>query len=1285
MAPELQARYPDIRTYVVGGDGGSGRLAVSPRGVSALLFTPVGPVAIDPAAYGSEIHTTYDVRDLDVSADLFDGHDVLGHTAVDAAVQLTRAASGSVGETLRTYRIALAARGEYTEQQGGGTVAEGLASLVGVVTRLNTIYERDLALTFELVADNDRVIYTDPDTDPFSGTKEEVMYQGRDVLDAVIGTDNYDIGHTIGYHEGGGIAGYRVTCTAKKGLGITGLGDQVAVSELVLLPHEIGHQLGAPHTWVQPFENGPLNADGVEPLMGYTIMGYASYADGRATRISRPESERVGLRFHARSIDLIDAFVRRGGGASCGTDTPTGNDVPIVRLPTTAHTIPTGTPFALAGSATDDSGTTLTYTWEQMDLYGDGTGAAPLFRSFAPSSSPDRAFPDLTTAHPDETLPTGSETYTFRLTARDNAPGAGALGWAELTVTTDGSTGPLAVTTGAVVGAVYPVATTVTWSVAGTDAYAPTVDVLFSTDGGATYPYTLAAATANDGSLDVVFPVTTESGRVKVEAVGGIFYAVSPVDFAVTEGALPVASASAASIDVTVDAGLTGEATLALRNEGAEGAPDLVWSAEVVTHSGAVLAADACGDDDVLWIDARPPWSRADYTAGRGEPAQSFVAPCSGLLEHVAPYVLPTHAGTDYSGVLRIYEGEGTGGTELAAVPFEKTVPSVVTYDAVPLPSPLPVTSGRAYTFYFDLTSTGAAVPFGYTRDNLYTDGTAYLTTDGTAASAGPLSGYDFGVEVTFGAPTGAWASVTPVSGTVAPGANGSIAFTVDAGPLGVGVYAADVVLTTNDPDAAEVTIPVTLTAAGDALALADGAGWRVLSVPYDRATVQTLADQNLVQGVTGSYPAAEPNLFVGYDGAAWLGATGLDQPIPLGTGITWYLFDEDIDPDATDPDNGVGVALPGAIDGTGAGSENAADIDVTLHADGDRWNLIGNPFLDTLDVSDLGTWDGAGALNSVVGHVWQCLPNAAVPVECVGSFTLTSDLGDTVPAWHAAFLQASTAGVLKVPASAVSASMAFPRPRIGFELTSTDGGAVDRAAAVTFTAEGSLGWDPHDAEKLTSLAWPAVEVALGGEREGSPMLLAQSSLPDAGDLDVPVYAASYAAGSDLVLSWPRWSGIPEEWEVNLTDLVTGETVDLRETSEIAFSVQESETPVASLRTSGGVSAPIGVRSPRFTLSVGAGRSTSDEWRNGGETRIDDPFPNPSRAGATVPFNLAVSGSARLTVLDLLGREVAVLADGLRPAGMNHASLPTGLAAGVYLVRLETEDTVRTRRAVVVR
>ena len=74
-------------------------------------------------------------------------------------------------------------------------------------------------------------------------------------------------------------------------------------------------------------------------------------------------------------------------------------------------------------------------------------------------------------------------------------------------------------------------------------------------------------------------------------------------------------------------------------------------------------------------------------------------------------------------------------------------------------------------------------------------------------------------------------------------------------------------------------------------------------------------------------------------------------------------------------------------------------------------------------------------------------------------------------------------------------------------------------------------------------------------------------------------------------------------------------------------------------------------------------------------------YPNPFVNTTTVAYVLPVSGRVRLSVYDLVGRELAVLVDGYESAGHHTAELDASLwPVGVYLYRLEAAGEVRTGR-----
>ena len=87
-----------------------------------------------------------------------------------------------------------------------------------------------------------------------------------------------------------------------------------------------------------------------------------------------------------------------------------------------------------------------------------------------------------------------------------------------------------------------------------------------------------------------------------------------------------------------------------------------------------------------------------------------------------------------------------------------------------------------------------------------------------------------------------------------------------------------------------------------------------------------------------------------------------------------------------------------------------------------------------------------------------------------------------------------------------------------------------------------------------------------------------------------------------------------------------------------------------------------------------------------GAWRLEQNYPNPFNPTTVVSYQLPVSSDIRLVVYDLLGREVAVLANERKPAGTYQATFDaTGLASGVYVYRLTAGQFVRSMKMTVVK
>ena len=120
-----------------------------------------------------------------------------------------------------------------------------------------------------------------------------------------------------------------------------------------------------------------------------------------------------------------------------------------------------------------------------------------------------------------------------------------------------------------------------------------------------------------------------------------------------------------------------------------------------------------------------------------------------------------------------------------------------------------------------------------------------------------------------------------------------------------------------------------------------------------------------------------------------------------------------------------------------------------------------------------------------------------------------------------------------------------------------------------------------------------------------------------------------------------------------------------------AVDIHGNESPAAALL-------------PQGTLGVGGPGAPR-------ELALRAPSPNPARGSVTVAFELPRPARVRVAVFDAAGRLVRTLADGARPAGTQSLAFDLrdergrALGAGLYLVRLEAEGRVFTRRIAAVR
>lgn len=586
LSQELSQQYPEIKTYIgfsLTTPGGRARFSVTPQGLQTMLSYPDRPTSFTvPITKGNSAEYIAYTRNAKITS----VKDFECSTTDEFLPISDQGLSGrdANDQTLRTFRIAISTTGEYTNFWDDGNAGNGdaqqdaLAQVVSTLNRNNEVFEVDMAVTFTLVSGTE-IIYPDAASDPYTGA---LNGQLQATLTNVIGEANYDVGHLFAFAGNNGNAGCIgcVCVDGQKGSGFSSHSFQdndggpymSDFFDIDYVPHEIGHQMGANHTWSFQSEGTGVNA---EPGSGTTIMGYAGITGPNDVQ------DHSDPYFHYYSIQqILNNLVTR----TCWVGTAITNNPPVADAGND-YTIPRGTAFVLRGAATDpDGGDALTYTWEQIDdgvtttgNFGPNKTTGAVWRSRPPSASPDRYMPfverviagQLTETNPLETVDNSSwETVSdvtrvlnFALIVRDRSEANGTgqnpqSDFDTMAVTVDGAIGPFVVTSQTTNETWDAGSTqTVTWDVAGTDGggvNTPTVNILLSVDGGLTYPFTMASDVPNDGSHDVTVPVTggdSSTARVKVEGNNNIFYAINSTNFSIQESEF-VLNVADTSVDV---------------------------------------------------------------------------------------------------------------------------------------------------------------------------------------------------------------------------------------------------------------------------------------------------------------------------------------------------------------------------------------------------------------------------------------------------------------------------------------------------------------------------------------------------------------------------------------------------------------------------------------------------------------------------------------------------------------------------------------------------------------
>ena len=570
LSKKIQMKYPNIRTFRGYSDKRKNvilRITFSSLGISGTLRTPKGFVFLQPLKDSNTDHIFYVSDKYNYIQEKLFCKTTSIKISSSAQKINQRKSKKIINRAPKSFRIAIAASGEYTEfwgdnnDQNGTNSEDAFAAVVSTINRLNEIMEVDLGIRLIIVSDAS-LMYEDKSSDPFNSNFASEIHS---TLSSLVGQENYDLGHLFHRGQASGDAGsVGNVCvneskdraysahpfTATNGSSGIFLNDYF---DLDFVLHEVGHQFGATHTYA--YDPEPFGVSS-EPGSGSTIMSYAGFVSGEnMQRHSDPY-------FHYHSIQDIESYV---DNVSCHSNINSSNQKPTVSAGEDFY-IPKGTAYYLKANGFDSDNDNLTYCWEQLDSgrvdasnFGPQLLTGSVNRSIPPTENEIRFIPNiseilngnLTPSNPTlfsswETVSNVERTLTWGVTVRDrsesNPNGMGQISQDVKKIFVAETAGPFRIVSNDSSDIVWKSGSNqkIIWDVANTDKppiSTERISIFLSIDGGENFSIPLAENIPNSGEAYIIVPgnISTERARIKISADNNIYFAVNTSSFKIEE------------------------------------------------------------------------------------------------------------------------------------------------------------------------------------------------------------------------------------------------------------------------------------------------------------------------------------------------------------------------------------------------------------------------------------------------------------------------------------------------------------------------------------------------------------------------------------------------------------------------------------------------------------------------------------------------------------------------------------------------------------------------------
>ena len=482
---------------------------------------------------------------------------------------------------------------------------------------------------------------------------------------------------------------------------------------------------------------------------------------------------------------------------------------------------------------------------------------------------------------------------------------------------------------------------------------------------------------------------------------------------------------------------------------------------------------------------------------------------------------------------------------------------------------------------------------------------------------------------------------------------------------------------------------------------IAEGAGdgWRFLSTPI-ATTYGTLLDPIWTQGAIGSnHPGSNQHNIKTFNGTDYVNVTDMADSIDPGDGFAVFVFAQDIHNDPTSANWPKTLRVTGEVP--------AGPVSITINGGNDTFSLVGNPYgssiqLDGFTRNDVRNqifvydhnftsgFDQGDDAAAVGGGGWRTWNGTA------GSLT-----GGRVAPFQGFFVRnEASVGTpsLTIPSSASTTDGAtfynMDEP-IALQIAARINNAQVSDSWLSFTQDGTFGVNENDVISLFPLDSRAfLHMYIENEGEGYDIKNLPSELGESVNLPVHINAWKPFEGSyvpisgDVKMIWPVMQNIPHNWIITLTDNVTGNVIDLKETDSYEFTLNANKSRQTleykmAIRTT-----QITEKfANRLTLTINPTTTSAPiDSELPKVIALNQNYPNPFNPNTQISYDLPQTANVRLDVFNIQGQRVATLVNAAQNAGSYNITFnATHLASGVYLYRLQAGATVLIKKMTLVK